>query len=59
MPKTEEIGGTFVFSGSKLLTPSKNSDQNKKIRPVAVDFLSEAHPLIPLSCRSNLARRYL
>jgi hypothetical protein len=31
--------------------------KNKKA--MAVDILSEAYPMIPLSCRSNLAGRYL
>jgi hypothetical protein len=28
-------------------------------KPIAVDVLSEAYPMIPLSCRSNLAIWYL
>jgi hypothetical protein len=31
----------------------------KNQRPIAVDVLFKAYPSVPLSCRSNLARRYL
>ncbi len=31
----------------------------KKSKTIAVDDLFKAYPMIPLSCRSNLARRYL
>ncbi len=30
-----------------------------KIEPLAVDILSKAYPMIPVSCRSNLAGLYL
>jgi hypothetical protein len=32
--------------------------KNKK-KPTAVDVLFKAYPMVPLSCRSNLAGRYL
>jgi hypothetical protein len=31
----------------------------KKQKAIAVDVLFKAYPSVPLSCRSNLARRYL
>jgi hypothetical protein len=50
LPKNEDISGTIVFSASELWTLFK---------PIAVDVLFEAYPIqypmIPLSCRSNLA----
>ena len=34
--------------------------KNKKYKkPLAVDVLFKAYPMVPLSCRSNLAGRYL
>jgi hypothetical protein len=39
---------------------SKFQDQNLKIqKPIAVDVLFQAYPMLPISCRSNLAGRYL
>jgi hypothetical protein len=31
----------------------------KNHKPIAADVLFKAYPMVPLSCRSNLARRYL
>jgi hypothetical protein len=31
----------------------------KKLNPIAVDVLLKAYPIVPLSCRSNLAGLYL
>jgi hypothetical protein len=33
--------------------------KNKNKKPIAVDVLFKAYPMVPLSYRSNLARRYL
>ena len=50
----------FVFSGSELWTPFKYSRSKlKNQNPIAVDVLLKAYPMVPLSCRSNLAGRYL
>ncbi len=39
---------------------SKNSRAKlKKQKHIAVDVLFKAYPMVPLSCRSNLAGRYL
>jgi hypothetical protein len=62
-PSAKEVGGLEVF----LYEPAQDfeldlniQDQNlKKQKPLALDVLSEAYPMVPLSCRSNLARRYL
>ncbi len=35
------------------------SEIKKNKKPTAVDVLFKASPMVPLSCRSNLARRYL
>jgi hypothetical protein len=34
-------------------------DKIKNINPISVDVLFKAYPMVPLSCRSNLAGRYL
>jgi hypothetical protein len=61
-PSVEEVGGLDVFCPKLLIT--LNSFQIfkikiKKSKTRAVDVLSKAYPMVPLSCRSNLARRYL
>jgi hypothetical protein len=45
----QNFEGFFKYSRVKL--------QNQK--PIAVDVLFKAYPMVPLSCRSNLAGRYL
>ncbi len=49
------IRGLFAWSGSELGSCFKYSAQ----KPIAVDVLFKAYPMVPLSCRSNLAGRYL
>jgi hypothetical protein len=39
----------FKYSRSKL----------KNLNPIAVDVFFKAYPMVPFSCRSNLAGRYL
>jgi hypothetical protein len=38
---------------------SNIQDKKMKNKPIAVDVLFKAYPMVPLSCRSNLAGRYL
>jgi hypothetical protein len=48
----------YVSQNFELL--SNIQDQKiKNKKPIAVDILFKAYPMIPLSCRSNLAGRYL
>jgi hypothetical protein len=47
LPKKRKILGIFV--NMKRLRTSKNQ------KPKAVNVLSEAYPMVPLTCRSNLA----
>jgi hypothetical protein len=54
---SRRIRGIFAWSGSELL--SNIQDQKLKIKNIAVDVLLKGFPMIPLSRRSNLARRYL
>jgi hypothetical protein len=42
-------GFKFKYSKSTLINP----------KPIAVDVLIKAYPMVPFSCRSNLAERYL
>ncbi len=59
LPKNEEIRWIFVWSSKELWTLFKIQDQNlKNQKPMAVDVLFRAYPMVPLSCRSNLAGRY-
>ncbi len=56
----QEVGFIFAWSGSELWTLIKYSRSKIKIqKPKAVDVLFQAYPMVPLSCRSNLARWYL
>jgi hypothetical protein len=62
-PNKHEVGFIFPWNGSELWTlikysRSKINKKNKK-KPMVVDVLFKAYPMIPLSWRSNLARRYL
>jgi hypothetical protein len=45
----EVVSSCFKYSELKL----------KSQKPVVVDVLFKAYPMVPLSCRSNLAGRYL
>ncbi len=57
---SRRIRGLFVWSGPELWTLIKESRSKiKNLKHIAVDFLLKGFPMIPLSCRSNLARRYL
>ncbi len=49
----QEVGFSFgsLFKNSKL--------KLKNQKPIAVDDFIKVYPMIPLSCRYNLARRYL
>ncbi len=56
----QEVGFMFAWRGSQLWTLikySRSKMENKK--PIAVDVLFKAYPMVPLSCRSNLAVWYL
>ncbi len=59
-PKKNEVGFIFAWSGSELWSLFKYSRVKfKKSKPLAVDVLFKGYPMVPLSCRSNLAERYL
>jgi hypothetical protein len=59
-PNKQVIGFIFAWSGSGLWTIIKYSRSKiKNKKPIAVDVLFKAYPMVPLSCRSNLAGRYL
>jgi hypothetical protein len=56
----QNVGLFFAWSGSELwslfkYTRVKSKNQNH----VVVDFLFKAYPLVPFSCRTYLAGRYL
>jgi hypothetical protein len=54
VPKKKEDGGFFVFGGSELWTLLKYSRSKlKNKKPLAVDVLFKACPMIPLSGWSN------
>ncbi len=57
---SRRIRGFFAWSGSELWSCFKYPAlklENQK--PIAVDVLFKAYPMVPLSCRSNQAGRYL
>jgi hypothetical protein len=57
---SRRIRGLFAWSGSELWSLFKNSKSKlKNWIHIAVDVLFQAYPMVPLSCRSNLAGRYL
>jgi hypothetical protein len=59
-PNKQEVGINFVLSGSELSCLFKFSKVKlKNQKHVAVDVLFKAYPMVPLSCRSNLAGLYL
>jgi hypothetical protein len=62
-PSAKEVGGLEIFlnePAQDFELHLKIQDQNlKNQKPLALNVLSEAYPMVPLSCRSNLARRYL
>ncbi len=62
-PWTEQAGGLeafFSWSGSELWSCFKYSELKlKNYKHIAVDVLFKAYPLVALSCRSNLAGRFL
>ncbi len=54
------IRGLFASSGSQLWSLIKYSRSKiKNLKHIVVDVLLKGYPMIPHSCRSNLARRYL
>ncbi len=54
------IRGLFEWSGSELGSCFKYSALKlKNQKHIAVDVLLKTYPMVPLSCRSNLAGRYL
>jgi hypothetical protein len=60
IPTSGSIRCIFIFSGSELWSLFKYSELKLKNQdPIATDVLFKAYPMIPLSCRSNLAGRYL
>ncbi len=57
---SRRIGVLFAWSGSELWSCFKYSRSKiKNLKHIAVDVLLKGIPMIPLSCRSNLAGRYL
>jgi len=55
---SRRIRGLFAWSGSELWTLIKYSRSKiKNLKHIAVDVLLKGFPMIPLSCRSNLAGR--
>ena len=57
---SRRIRGLFALSGSELWSCFKNSRSKiKNWKHIAVDVLLKGFSMIPLSCRSNLAGRYL
>ncbi len=57
---SRRIRGLFAWSGSELWSLFKNSKSKlKNGKHLAVDVLFQAYPMVPLSCRSILAGRYL
>jgi hypothetical protein len=59
-PINQEVRLIFAWSGSKLWSLLKYSNVKlKNQKPIAVDVLFKAYPMVPHSCRLNLARRYL
>ncbi len=57
-PNKQEIRFVFAWSGSELWSLFKYSrGKLKNQKPIAVDVLFKAYPMVPLSCRSNLAGR--
>ncbi len=60
IPTRRMIRGIFVWSGSEVWSFFKNSRSKlKNLKPIAVDVLFQAYPMVPLSGWSNLAGRYL
>jgi hypothetical protein len=61
-PSAEEAGGLDVFCPKLLRTLNSFKIfkiKIKKSKTIGVEVLFKAYPMVPLSCRSNLARRYL
>jgi hypothetical protein len=59
-PNKQEIGFIYAWSGSELWSLFKYSRVKlKNQKSIAVNVLFKAYPMVPLSCRSNLAGRYL
>ena len=59
-PNKQEIGFNFAWSGSELWSCFKYSVLKlKNQKHIAVDVLLKGFPMVPLSCRSNLAGQYL
>jgi hypothetical protein len=57
---SRRIRDLFAESGSELGSCFKYSALNlKNQKHIAVDVPLKAYPMVPLSCRSNLAGRYL
>ncbi len=57
-PNKQEVGSIFAWSGLELWSLFKYLTVNLK-NPKLVDVHFKAYPMVPLSCRSNLAGRYL
>ncbi len=56
----QQAGGWIQFCMKQLRTlKSFKIFKSEMKKPIAVDLPLKAYPMIPLSCRSNLARRYL
>ncbi len=59
-PNKQEVGIIFAWSGSELWSLFKYSRVKlKNQKPSAANVLFKAYPMVPLSCRSNLALQYL
>jgi len=60
LPKKQEDWRYFCMKRLKTLNSfEKFKIKIKKQKPIAVDVLFQAYPMVPLSCRSNLAGWYL
>jgi hypothetical protein len=59
-PWSEQAGGWIHFCMKRLRTLKSFQIFKTEIKkPIAVDVLFKAFPMVSLSCRSNLAKRYL
>jgi hypothetical protein len=60
-PNKQEVGFIFACSAAQNFEVFSNIQELnfKKQKPIAVDVLFKAYPMVPLLCRSNLAGQYL
>ena len=59
-PNKQEVGFNFAWSSSELWSCFRYSVLKfKNQKHIAVNVLLKGFPMVPLSCRSNLAGRYV